>query len=274
MLKSPEERNIIWPEDIKVGHISYPPGGTLGPRIQSTIELVMIHQGEMNVYVDGIVHHADARTVTIFFPGHQERYLFAKDTITHHSYIHIALPTIHSSINERLHKLPCTIPLSSKMASLTDAALDYKNSSLPTNVQMLKSLAVLMLWRFIGEAERFCKEEKITTPHALVQNACKFIESHLSEEVSLAAISETVSVCPEHLIRVFKTELGKTPIAYLWERRVLLGVDLLEHSGLSVNLIAERCGFKTRNHFSKRVFEATGCSPKDVRQRIWRNSTP
>ncbi len=264
-----EEYDHLWPDYIKVGAVNYPPGGTLGPRIQPTIELVMIHQGDMVVYIDNKPLSSNANTTTILFPGREEYFLFSKHSNTYHSYLHIALPQLSRTFNSRLNKLPKVVPTSQEMVALMQDALDMRSIGLPTKSSMLKALSVLVLWRFIGEAERLCQDAVSTPPQNAVERARQFIEAHLSEEVTLENIASSASVCPEHLIKVFKAEIGKTPISYLWERRIAMGIDLLEHSGLSVSMIADRCGFRTRNHFSRRILERVGDSPREVRRKYW-----
>jgi AraC-like DNA-binding protein len=271
MFKSTEDKYLIWPDYVKVGALNYPPGGTLGPRIQSTIELVMIHQGEMTVYIDSKPFYAPNNTTTIFFPGHEEHYHFSKEMNTFHSYLHLSIPRMPETIKELLYELPKTIPLSKQMAQLTSDLIALKSSSLSTRDMMLKTQSLLLFWLFVGEAESFCKNDTTKLSHDIIEGACRFIEARLNDELTLESIAAAVSVCPEYLIRVFNQELHITPIAYLWQRRVLLGIDLLEHSGLSISMIAERCGFKTRNHFSRRITEATGNSPKIIRRKIWRS---
>jgi len=58
-------------------------------------------------------------------------------------------------------------------------------------------------------------------------------------------------------------------MAYLWRRRVDAGVDLLTSTGLPVGEIARRVGFRSVYHFSRRVKQATGLPPTELRRRGW-----
>lgn len=264
------DNRILWPQYVKVGEISYPPGGTLGPRIQPTIELVMIHAGSMTVWIDQEAHYAEMDTISIFFPGHEERFIFSQSSVTRHSYIHLAIPDIPLELNERLHRLPKKIKLSTEMNHLTEGLVRLRRSPLSTNADMLKAGGIQMLWRYIGEAENLCEDPRKEPPQSIVECAQLFIEAHLRNHLNLNLIAEAVAVSPPHLIRVFNQQLNTTPIAYLWERRTALGIELLEQSGLSVNSISERCGFKTRNHFTRRIKQVAGLSPVQVRKKAWK----
>jgi hypothetical protein len=41
----------ILPNAVSVGEITYPPGGTLGPRLQPNLQLVIVHSGQMTFHV-------------------------------------------------------------------------------------------------------------------------------------------------------------------------------------------------------------------------------
>ena len=58
-------------------------------------------------------------------------------------------------------------------------------------------------------------------------------------------------------------------IAYLWERRAARGADLLLNTGLPIAAVAERCGFRTVHHFSRRIRQATGRPPGALRTSGW-----
>jgi AraC-like DNA-binding protein len=259
----------LWPEFIQVGDILYPPGGTFGPRQQNYTQLVMIHTGEMTVWIDGVRKHAPAATVSILFPGHEERFAFATDSDTWHSFIHMTVPNLPDSLDARLRRLPWPLPLSQAMADLTFSALALRTTSLSTAQAMLKALGAEMLWRYIGEGERLLTGNTSVTPHPAIERVRQYIQSHLGEPLTLESIASVAAVSPSHLIRLFQTEMNTTPIAYLWERRVAMGIELLENTGLSVGMIAERCGFQTSYHFSRRIRQATKLSPLEVRRRAW-----
>ncbi len=269
MTISQDQDALLWPEFIQVGDIVYPPGGTFGPRLQNYTQLVMIHTGEMTVWVDNQPSYAPAGTVSILFPGHKERFAFAADSDTWHSFIHMTIPNISDSLDARLRRLPWPLPLSQPMTDLTFNALALRTTTLSTADAMLKALGAQMLWRYIGEGERLLMGNASTTPHPAIERVRQFIQSHLGEPLTLESLASAAAVSPSHLIRLFQSEMNTTPIAYVWERRVTMGIELLENTGLSVGMIAERCGFQTSYHFSRRIRQATKLSPLEVRRRAW-----
>jgi AraC-like DNA-binding protein len=103
-----------------------------------------------------------------------------------------------------------------------------------------------------------------------VDDARRFIHANLHDPaLTLDDVAAAAHVTPAHLIRSFRAEHGTTPKAYLWERRVALGVDLLANTGLPIAAIAGRCGFTTPHHFSRRVRQATGMPPAALRRARW-----
>ena len=258
----------FWPEEVSVGEVIYPPGGAFGPRLQRNLQLIILHSGQMTVWIDDVPHTARAETVCVLFPGHKEYFAFAEESETWHSWLHFFLPQLPETLVARMARLPWPLPLSSTMADLTHEALALKNSPLSTAPVLLKALAVQMIWRYIGEGELLTNGATMP-PDPAIENARHFIHTHIAEPLTLDMIAMAAAVSPSHLIRLFRQQLNTTPMAYLWERRVGQGIDLLRQTGLSVGEIAKRCGFQTSYHFSRRVRQATGLSPLEVRLQAW-----
>lgn len=257
---------MINPTSLHFGEIVYPPGGTLGPRRQFTYELVLIYHGSMTVLIDGARLSAEANSVTLLFPSHEEYFQFAKTTETHHAWVHLALPDLAKTMVERLNHLPQVMPLSQPLSMLMDQLLDLRTCSLPTVQEMMKNVAAQMLWRFVGEAEQISitSQEQLRSP--IVERVQDYVCLNLHEELTLNHLTQCASISSAHLTRLFRSQLGLTPIEYVWHQRVKRGVELLEHTGLTVEQIATRCGFKTSYHFSRRIKEVTGRTPTQVRR--------
>jgi AraC family transcriptional regulator len=244
----------IDPARVSVGEVVYPPGGRLGPREQHDLQLLLVHSGHATVMVDdGPPATYEAGTVALLLPGHRERFAFADDQPTHHSWV-------QAHVDEALSGVTTSLPLSGALAELVRAAVEAARAPLPTARPLVAALAAAAFLRYAGEAQ--------SPPTGTVERARAFLHAHLADpRLDLAQAARAAHVSPPHLVRRFKAELGVTPMAYLWERRVTAGVDLLRHTGLSVGTVAERCGFKSVYHFSRRVREATGASPTALRLR-------
>jgi AraC family transcriptional regulator len=246
----------IDPERVSVGEVVYPPGGTLGPRHQDDLELVLVHSGSARITVDdGRWSVCGPGTVALLLPGHREHFAFAADLPTAHSWVQAHVADAPSG-------LPPSQPLSTELAGLVRQAVEAERTPLSTARPLVAALAVAAFLRYAGEAQ--------APPAGTVERARAFLHAHAGDpDVDLAQVAAAALVSPPHLVRRFRAELGVTPMAYLWQHRVATGIDLLEHTGLPVGVVAERCGFKSVYHFSRRVKEAAGVSPVALRGARW-----
>ena len=111
--------------------------------------------------------------------------------------------------------------------------------------------------------------ERPRTPSAkkihLVQ-ACHFIDTHLSEPLTLQKVAQAVYVSPSYLCQLFKEEKAETFSAYLTSRRMEAAKQLLLGSQLSVDEVAARCGYGSSSYFSTVFRKQTGVSPRAFRR--------
>jgi AraC-like DNA-binding protein len=252
---------MMWPESVSAGEVTYPPGGTLGPRRQDDVQLVVLHSGSMTVWVDGEPRGAGPGTVSLLLPGHDERFAFDSHRPTRHSWMQARVPEIPDDVHARLAGLPLSLPLSPAMADLERLLLGRVTEPL------LLALGASMLWRYVAEADA-----AVAPTSAPVESALSFVHDNLARPLSLRDIAHAAGVAPAHLSRLFRAHVGTTPMAYVWGRRVDAGVELLASTGLPVGTIAERCGFQTSFHFARRVRRATGATPTEIRRRAWARS--
>jgi AraC-like DNA-binding protein len=248
---------------VSAGEVVYPPGGTLGPRWQHDVQLVLVHSGSARITVDGEARATlRAGAVGLLLPGHREWFRFADDAPTRHSWLQAR---VADAPVERFAALPAALPASTALAELVREAVSVARTPLPTAEPLLAAVAAAALWRYAGEAE-----SRSRGPGETVDRARSFLHEHLADPaVDLEQVARAAHVTPAHLVRRFKAELGVTPMAYLWQRRVATGMDLLTYTGLPVGDIAARTGFKSVYHFSRRVKEHAGAPPTVVRRESW-----
>ncbi len=94
-----------------------------------------------------------------------------------------------------------------------------------------------------------------------------YVEDQLAEDVTLAGMAETVGLSPFHFIRVFKAATGRTPYAYVVERRIARVKAHLVTSNQPLTEIALRCGFASQSHMTEVFRRQTGETPGRWRAR-------
>lgn len=94
-----------------------------------------------------------------------------------------------------------------------------------------------------------------------------YLEEHYAEKISLDQIAENMYLSPFYISKIFKSEMGESPIHYLIRVRMERAKELLEKgSDLSITEIAEQVGYDDVYHFSKLFKKAYGLSPSKVRK--------
>lgn len=258
-------------QSVSFGEITYPPGGRLGPRLQTNLQLVIVHSGQMDVEVDNGRFLVEENNVMLLLPGHTERFAFSQTQETWHSWVQATIDPFSNIVQQYITDLPRPILVSPVLRNLMSEALKLKHARLPTREPILKTIATYMFWQYLGEAELLLEKGEGKSASRTVEKARDFMHRNLDNDLYLETIAQAANISRSQLTRLFKTELNITPIAYLWQQRVKLGVDMLRNTGLPVGTIADRCGFKNHYHFSRSVRQATQMSPRKLRQTWWQN---
>lgn len=251
---------------VSAGEVTYPPGGRLGPRWQHDVELVLVHSGSAQVFIDDrLALELGADAVGLLLPGHHERFEFARTMPTRHSWVQARLADPPAHVMDRLARCPRSLAPSTRLGELVREAAEISRTPPPAAEPLLAALVAAAIWCYVGDAEsRGLASTDVT------ERARRFLHLQLAEPaLDLARVAEAAHVTPAHLVRRFRAELGVTPMAYLWQRRVAVGIDLLSNTGLPVGTVATRCGFRSVYHFSRRVKAQTGLPPTELRRRRW-----
>ena len=101
----------------------------------------------------------------------------------------------------------------------------------------------------------------------LIFRVQSYLENHLSDDLSLDAVSARFYVDKFHLSHQFTRFTGYSFKQYITSARLSKAKDLLLHSGEEVQQIAEQVGYHSATHFIRVFKESEGLSPLQYRLR-------
>ena len=103
-------------------------------------------------------------------------------------------------------------------------------------------------------------------PPAALKRVRTYIESHLSERMSIEQLAAVAGLSVFHFARAFKQSEGTTPHEYLVDRRVAHACALLRETDTPLSEIALASGFADQSHFARQFKKRVGIPPKLFRQ--------
>ena len=93
-----------------------------------------------------------------------------------------------------------------------------------------------------------------------------YVETYLNQNITLAAVAETLYLSPTYFSRLFKQRTNCTFSTWLAERRILRAQRYLEETTLSIADIATQVGYQEANSFTRLFKQTTGLSPTEYRK--------
>jgi AraC family transcriptional regulator len=93
-----------------------------------------------------------------------------------------------------------------------------------------------------------------------------FIEEHLAEEISLAALAALADLSLYHFARAFTQSFGVPPHRYHMTRRIDRARSLLQKPALSVTQIGIQIGFRETSSFTRAFRRLTGLTPTEYQR--------
>ena len=146
--------------------------------------------------------------------------------------------------------------------------IDRTSSDFAMQIEQLRSLDTVS--QFLTEMfQTYCR---LVRKHAIknfsppVQKALIYIDSHLSDNLTLRTLADTLNISGSYLSTLFKKETGQTLTTYINTQRIKYAKHLLDTTKLQVQTVAQHCGILDVQYFSKLFKSITGTSPKHYRQ--------
>lgn len=100
----------------------------------------------------------------------------------------------------------------------------------------------------------------------ITKRVLNYITAHYSDGLSIKELCNELNVSASHMGYLFKKETDMYFNTYLLEFRMKKAVELLCHTGMKINDIAEATGYSTPNYFITSFKAKTGMSPLKYRE--------
>jgi AraC family transcriptional regulator len=262
------------------GTVHYQPGETLGPRLLTDYELVLVIEGRIRYTADGSTRGLGPGHVVLGRPGFDERYVWDPRHRTRHAYFHFGMETIPLHWPEPARWPVTWTGADPIVPALFRHILDRSGGagSAATQPPLIVSQLVETLLTLLLEAPPGGSAAEADRRPEAVERALKRMRYVLEEEpdtpVSLDDLAHHAGVTAKHLCRIFAQSVGHPPMETFRLLRLQLALALLIRSSLAVKEVAARCGFEDPLYFS-RCFSATfKRSPRQVRADLRQGKPP
>ncbi|MCI6730506.1 MAG: helix-turn-helix domain-containing protein [Clostridiales bacterium] len=125
----------------------------------------------------------------------------------------------------------------------------------------IDNLKISLFERRIAATEAPGKQEE-----RVITGITRYLQEHLSQEVSLSVLAERFHLNPQYISQLFKNEIGVGFLAYLTNIRMERAKHLLLSTSLSVAEVAEQSGYGDYRIFTKVFKKSEGITPSQYRR--------
>lgn len=101
---------------------------------------------------------------------------------------------------------------------------------------------------------------------AIVSTLMTFLNENYMRPISLDTISKSIYLSPAYISKVFKDEMGESPINYLIKIRLAKARELLLEGRISIKAVSRTVGYDDVYYFSKLFKKYHNVSPSKIRK--------
>ncbi len=146
--------------------------------------------------------------------------------------------------------------------------LDQISGGIARQIEKLKTAAQVNA--YFGEILRqYCalaREEECRALGPFARMAITYIQSHLSDNITVQEAAKALLVNPDYLSAQFHREVGMPFITYVNRERTRQAAALLKRTELQVQQIASAVGYNNTSYFARQFLKYQGCTPRAYRK--------
>ncbi|AKU18315.1 AraC family transcriptional regulator [Luteipulveratus mongoliensis] len=216
-----------------------------------------------DLQVGGTRHQIEPGSVSLVPPATPVRYRYRGPS--NHLYAHLEAAFIHpvdAAATEVMISAGAELPALTDLMSSAIASA----ASRPERTQADIWMVLLRLAERDRARTAAAGRVENSPASSYVAAAMSYVESHLTERITVPALARSMGITADHLTRVFSAQTGQTVTGYVRRRRVEHAQRLLTNTTMSVSAIAATVGIPDLQAFNKTCRAVTGRSPRQLRQ--------
>ncbi|MBR0388066.1 MAG: helix-turn-helix transcriptional regulator [Clostridia bacterium] len=111
------------------------------------------------------------------------------------------------------------------------------------------------------------ESERTRDPYmSAISPALDYIHENYMQAFPQQRLSQLCHLSPTHFRRLFREQIGTSPLAFLHQTRILKSCSLLRSSGLTITEIAGKVGYNSLSSYNRHFSQSMGCTPMEWRK--------
>lgn len=128
------------------------------------------------------------------------------------------------------------------------------------------SLTVAVIASLSPKATKAFEQKPYGLDAARKTRVVEFVNTNMHRQISLAEMADVAGMSQFHFTRLFKSETGMSPLAFVAQQRVEATKRALRSSGATLAQVAIDCGYASQSHFATAFKAVTGMTPGAYRK--------
>lgn len=144
-----------------------------------------------------------------------------------------------------------------------------KNNNLPYSSHMMRTTLCEILVNLNRDIIANYAEVIAPTKHnAYIQQTLDYINTHLTENISIDTIAQLICLNKHYLCHLFRTSTGTTINGYISSRRLHIAKQFLSTTDQTIEQVAVNVGYAGYSSFSQAFKRQYGISPKKYQKQF------
>lgn len=145
----------------------------------------------------------------------------------------------------------------------------YSNLISENEKIILQSLVLELIYLISKEKTANTYTGKSKNTATVIENSIKYINEHITEDLSLETLSSKMSLSPIYFHKIFKSSTGRKLRDYVEEQRIKKSIHLLQTTDYTLTRIAYECGFSSQSYFSYVFKRRMSDTPRDYIKKLY-----